>query len=142
MPGLYVNSPGSIEAAKLSFLLFLVPAGLVFDRAVAAFVVFHFHSREKMLISLLIPMQMWLESRDAKLFENKKCANIEQLLSYPSADCPKFLRSICGRSLFTTRGIFNVLFLDLYFSLRGDTLRSYNSVGICSMGSCSSSPIP
>ena len=34
---------GSAEAAELSFLLFLIPAGLVFDRAVAAFV-FHFHS--------------------------------------------------------------------------------------------------
>ena len=38
---------GSMEAAELSFLLFLLPPGLVFDRAVVAFVVFHFHSLEK-----------------------------------------------------------------------------------------------
>ena len=38
---------GSVEAVELSFLVFLLPAGLVFDRAVAAFVVFYFHSLEK-----------------------------------------------------------------------------------------------
>ena len=36
-----------MEASELSFLLFLRLAGLVFDRAVAAFVIFHFHSLEK-----------------------------------------------------------------------------------------------
>ena len=35
---------GSVEAAELSFLLFLLPASLVFDRVLAAFVVFHFQS--------------------------------------------------------------------------------------------------
>ena len=36
-----------MEAAGLSFLLFLRLAGLVFERAVAAFVIFHFYSLEK-----------------------------------------------------------------------------------------------
>ena len=37
----------SEEAAELSLLLFLLPAGLVFDRAVALFVVFYFQRMEK-----------------------------------------------------------------------------------------------
>ena len=43
---LYVNCRLS-GSRRTVFLLFLLPAGLVFDRAVAAFVVFDFHSHEK-----------------------------------------------------------------------------------------------
>ena len=49
-----------------------------------------------------------------KIFENGKCAKIEQMLSDPSAD-------------WQSEGFFNCLFLVLYFLLRGDTLRSNNS---------------
>ena len=38
---------GLMEASEPSFLLFLRLAGLVFDQAVAALVIFHFHSLEK-----------------------------------------------------------------------------------------------
>ena len=65
-----------------------------------------------------------------KLFKNRKCAKIEQKLSYPSADWPSFLRSIFGQSLFMKCGIFNCLFLILYFLRRRDTLRSNNSEGV------------
>ena len=37
----------SVEATELSLIFFLQLAGLVFDQAVAGFVVLHFHSLEK-----------------------------------------------------------------------------------------------
>lgn len=106
----------TVEAAELSFLLFLLPAGLVFDGAVGAFVAFYFYSFEKKVISLLIPKQMWLESRNAKLFESKKSArksngsNLIQALISPDS-WEVFVNRVCLRS----EGFFNRRFLDLSF---------------------------
>ena len=69
---------------------------------------------------------MWLKIKRAPKNRTLK-------LSYSSADWPRFLRSKCGRSLFTKRGNLSSLFLDVYYSLRGDTLRSYNYEGIWSI---------
>ena len=72
---------GSTEAAELSFLLFLLPAGLVFDRAVVAFVVFHFHSLEKKSWS-----HYWSHCTRGSKVETRsclrvrKCAKIERML--------------------------------------------------------------
>ena len=63
---LYVNSRLSGNRRTVSFFSFYRQA------VVAAFVVFHFHSFEEKVISLLIPMQMWLEGRNAKLLEIKR----------------------------------------------------------------------
>ena len=90
---------------------------------------------KKELISLLILMQMWLESRNTKLLENKKCPKIERMLSCLVL---RWLAQIPEKYLWTefiyeARDLFNHLFLNLYFPFRGDTLRSYISEGICSI---------
>ena len=102
----------SVEATELSFLLFFLSAGLVFDQAVAGFVVFHFHGHEKK-VDLTIDRNANVAQ---KLFENGKCAKIEQMLCYPSADGPSFLRSICEQSLFMKQGILQLPFSRLIFS--------------------------
>ena len=92
--------------------LLLQPAGLVFDRAVAAFLSLDLHILENKLVSTLIPMQTWLESCNANCrLRLLKRVKIERKWSYPNADWPRPRRGTWGWSLFTKRG----LFLNFYF---------------------------
>ena len=110
----------SVKATELSFLLFFVSAGLVFDQVVAGF---HFHSHEKRLISLLITTQTWLKRylKTESVLKLNRCYPIQALIG--SVSWQVFVGRVCLQS----EGFFNCLFLVLYFLLRGDTLRSNNS---------------
>ena len=116
----------SVEATELSFLLFFLSAGLVFDQALAGFVVFHFHSHEKKLISPLIATQMWLKSylKTESVLKLNRCYLIQALMG------PVPEQYLWAEFCLRSEGFFNCLFLVLYFLLRGDTLRSNNSQGI------------
>lgn len=115
-----------MDSMDMSFLQFFLSAGLVFDQVVAGFEVFHFHSHEKKLISLLITTQTWLKSylKTESVLKLNRCYLIQALLGPVSWEV--FVGRVCLRS----EGFFNCLFLVLYFLLRGDTLRSNNSKGI------------
>ena len=86
---------------------------------------------KKELISLLILMQMWLESRNTKLLENKSDWTDVTLSNYQLAQIPE--KYLWTEFIYEARDLFNHLFLNLYFPFRGDTLRSYISEGICSI---------
>lgn len=74
-------------------------------------------------ISLLIPIQMWLKSKKAKLFKNKNSTKIQ------SAQTPE--KYLWAKFVYEERDFLNCLLLYLYFSLRGDTLTSQDFDGIC-----------
>ena len=86
---------------------------------------------KKELISLLILMQMWLESRNTKLLENKSDWTDVILSNCQLAQIPE--KYLWTEFIYEARDLFNHLFLNLYFPFRGDTLRSYISEGICSI---------
>ena len=86
---------------------------------------------KKELISLLILMQMWLESRNTKLLENKSDWTDVILSNCQLAQIPE--KYLWTEFIYEARDLFNYLFLNLYFPFRGDTLRSYISEGICSI---------
>ena len=86
---------------------------------------------KKELISLLILMQMWLESRNTKLLENKSDWTDVILSNCQLAQIPA--KYLWTEFIYEARDLFNHLFLNLYFPFRGDTLRSYISEGICSI---------
>ena len=86
---------------------------------------------KKELISLLILMQMWLESRNTKLLENKSDWTDVILSNCQLAQIPE--KYLWTELIYEARDLFNHLFLNLYFPFRGDTLRSYISEGICSI---------
>ena len=86
---------------------------------------------KKELISLLILMQMWLESRNTKLLENKSDWTDVILSNCQLAQIPE--KYLWTEFIYEARDLFNHLFLNLYFLFRGDTLRSYISEGICSI---------
>ena len=86
---------------------------------------------KKELISLLILMQIWLESRNTKLLENKSDWTDVILSNCQLAQIPE--KYLWTEFIYEARDLFNHLFLNLYFPLRGDTLRSYISEGICSI---------
>ena len=109
---------GSEEAAELSLLLFLLPAGLVFDRAVALFVVFYFQRMEKERC------HYWLQYKRGSKVETRSCLTIKRARklneSYQSADCLRFPRSICGRRFFTKWGIFLIAFFSWLICFRSE----------------------
>ena len=86
---------------------------------------------KKELISLLILMQMWLESRNTKLLENKSDWTDVILSNCQLAQIPE--KYLWTEFIYEARDLFNHLFLNLYFPFRGDTLTSYISEGICSI---------
>ena len=86
---------------------------------------------KKELISLLILMQIWLESRNTKLLENKSDWTDVILSNCQLAQIPE--KYLWTEFIYEARDLFNHLFLNLYFPFRGDTLRSYISEGICSI---------
>ena len=86
---------------------------------------------KKELISLLILMQMWLESRNTKLLENKSDWTDVILSNCQLAQIPE--KYLWTEFIYEARDLFNHLFLNSYFPFRGDTLRSYISEGICSI---------
>ena len=86
---------------------------------------------KKELISLLILMQLWLESRNTKLLENKSDWTDVILSNCQLAQIPE--KYLWTEFIYEARDLFNHLFLNLYFPFRGDTLRSYISEGICSI---------
>ena len=86
---------------------------------------------KKELISLLILMEMWLESRNTKLLENKSDWTDVILSNCQLAQIPE--KYLWTEFIYEARDLFNHLFLNLYFPFRGDTLRSYISEGICSI---------
>ena len=86
---------------------------------------------KKELISLLILMEMWLESRNTKLLENKSDWTDVILSHCQLAQIPE--KYLWTEFIYEARDLFNHLFLNLYFPFRGDTLRSYISEGICSI---------
>ena len=86
---------------------------------------------KKELISLLILLQMWLESRNTKLLENKSDWTDVILSNCQLAQIPE--KYLWTEFIYEARDLFNHLFLNLYFPFRGDTLRSYISEGICSI---------
>ena len=86
---------GSVEAAELSFFFsFYRPVWFSTERWLHLDLSFP-RSRKEKLTSLLIPLQTWLESRNAK--QQKKCAKIDGMLvghtggmrivSYPNKGC-------------------------------------------------------
>lgn len=101
---------GSVEATKLSFLLFHHLTGLVFYRAVAA--VFHnFYSLESNLT--IDP-----NTNVAKV-EKRSCSKIKIAQKFK---VPRLLRSICGPSLFMKRGTFLIAFFFTYIFRSEGTL--------------------
>ena len=113
---------GPVEAAELS----LLPAGLVFDQAwMHLSSDFHFHSFKRkgdFTIDPNVPMQMWLESRNVRLFENRKSAQksnwsnlIEARIGPDSWEV--FVGGLCLRS----EGIFLIAFFSwlILFAQRG-----------------------
>ena len=79
------NIKDAMDSMDMSFLQFFLSAGLVFDQAVAGFVVFHFHSHEKKLISLLITMQPWLKSylKTESRLKLNRCLSKRWLAQFP-----------------------------------------------------------
>ena len=115
----------SVEATELSFLLFLLPNGLVFDRVVAAFVVFHFHSLEKKWF------HYWSQCKRVSKVETRSCLKTKRGQKLNGSDLIQALlaeiseKYLWSEFVYQARDFFNRLFLDLHFSLRGNTLRSY-----------------